>query len=62
MNHNMDTVTTTDPLTTDASIVTVVNLNTLYKNEIAKKIILGRGYIIISPGKKLKSICRPTPT
>jgi hypothetical protein len=40
MNHNMNIVTTTDPLTTDASIAIFVDLNTLYKNEIAKKTIL----------------------
>jgi hypothetical protein len=49
MNHNMNIVTTTDPLMTDASIAIVVDLNTLYKNEIAKKIILVKSNIMISP-------------
>jgi hypothetical protein len=49
MNHNMNMVTTTDPLTTDASIAIFVDLNTLYKKDIAKKIILVKGNITISP-------------
>ena len=40
MNHNINIVTTTNPLTTEASIALVQYLNTLYKNEMAKKIIL----------------------
>lgn len=41
-NHNMNMVTIADPVTTDASIAIVVDLNTLYKNAMAKKTILVR--------------------
>lgn len=36
MNHNINMVTTTHPLTTDASMAVVVNLNTLYSRAIEK--------------------------
>jgi hypothetical protein len=50
MNPTMNMVTTMNALMTDASIVVVVNLNTLYRNPIAKKIILAEGNVMISPG------------
>jgi hypothetical protein len=34
----------------DASIAVVVDLSTLYRNPIAKKIILAEGNVMISPG------------
>jgi len=49
MNHDIKMVTTMHPLTTEANIASVVNLNTVYKNDIAKKIILVVDNIIISP-------------
>ena len=49
MNHDINMITTMHPLTTETNIAIVVNLNTLYKNDIAKKIILVMDNIIISP-------------
>jgi len=49
MNHDINMITTMHPLTTETNIAIVVNLNTLYKNDIAKKIILLMDNIIISP-------------
>jgi len=49
MIHDIDMVTTMHPLTTETNIASVVNLNTVYKNDIAKKIILEVDNIIISP-------------
>jgi len=50
MNHNMNMVTTINVVITVASIALVHDLNTLYKNALAKKIILVTGNTIISPG------------
>jgi len=49
MSHNINMVTTMHPLTTEVNIASVANLNTLYKNDVAKKIILVVDNIIISP-------------
>jgi len=54
MSPTMNMVTTTDPLMTDASIVGVVDLNTLNRNPIAKKIILVEGNVMISPGQGVR--------
>lgn len=36
MNHDMNMITTTHPLTIDANMAVVVNLNTLYRRPIVK--------------------------
>jgi hypothetical protein len=43
----MNMVMTTHPLTTDASMATVVDLNTLYRMAIAKYIILVKNKVTI---------------
>lgn len=54
MNPSMNMVITTDPLMTNASIVAVVDLNTLYRNPITKKIVLAEGNVMISPGQGVR--------
>ena len=49
MNHNMDMVTTVHPLIIHASMIIVVDLNTLYSNAIAKYIILFKARYPLGP-------------